>query len=120
MRRLGELEAAIMDVLWAAERPLTVRQTLGALRREPEPAYTTVMTVMDNLHRKGMATRERVGRAWAYRPAQAREEFDAASMASVLDAATDRQATLLRFIGKISPEEQVRLRELMDRMEEQR
>ncbi|MFC3495804.1 BlaI/MecI/CopY family transcriptional regulator [Glycomyces rhizosphaerae] len=120
MRRLGELEAAIMDVLWSASGPLTVREVLGALDRDPEPAYTTVMTVLDNLHRKGNVTRERAGRAWAYRPAQTREEFDAEAMAAVLESSTDRGATLLRFIGKISPEELARLRELMDTAEEPR
>ncbi|WP_112137101.1 BlaI/MecI/CopY family transcriptional regulator [Glycomyces dulcitolivorans] len=120
MRRLGELEAAVMDVLWAASGPLTVREVLGSLAREPEPAYTTVMTVLDNLHRKDNVTRERVGRAWAYRPAQTREEFDAEAMAAVLESASDRGATLLRFIDKISPEELARLRELMDAAEESR
>jgi predicted transcriptional regulator len=118
MRRLGELEAAVMEVLWSATGPATVREVLGALDRDPEPAYTTVMTVLDNLHRKGTVTRERAGRAWAYRPAQSREEFDADAMAAVLEASSDRGATLLHFIGKISPDELARLREVIDAAEE--
>jgi predicted transcriptional regulator len=118
MPRLGELEAAIMEVLWTAPDPVTVRDVLGVLERNPEPAYTTVMTVLDNLHRKGIVTRERVGRAWAYRPAQSREEFDADAMAAVLESSSDRNATLLRFIGKISPDELARLREVIDAAEE--
>ncbi|MEU5157739.1 BlaI/MecI/CopY family transcriptional regulator [Glycomyces sp. NPDC021274] len=117
MPRLGELEAAIMEVLWSASDPATVRKVLGALERDPEPAYTTVMTVLDNLHRKGIVTRERAGRAWAYRAAQSREEFDADAMAAVLESSADRSATLLRFIGKISPEELARLRETLDAAE---
>jgi predicted transcriptional regulator len=120
MPRLGELESAIMAVLWSASAPATVRDVLGALHRDPEPAYTTVMTVLDNLHRKGTVTRERVGRAWAYRPAQSREEYDADAMAAVLESSSDRSATLLRFIGKIDPEELARLREILDAAEEQR
>ena len=120
MRRLGELEAAVMDVLWSTAGPITVRETLGALDRDPEPAYTTVMTVLDNLHRKGMVTRERAGRAWAYRPTQSREEFDAEAMAAVLESAADRGTTLLRFIGKISPDELARLRALEDAAEDRR
>ncbi len=114
MRRLGELEAPIMEVLWAATGPVTVRGVLESLDREPEPAYTTVMTVLDNLHRKDIVTRERDGRAWAYRPALSREDFEAEAMASVLESSADRGATLLSFIGKISPDELARLRELMD------
>lgn len=120
MPRLGELEAAIMAVLWSTSDPATVRDVLGALDRDPEPAYTTVMTVLDNLHRKGTVTRERVGRAWAYRPTQSREEFDADAMAAVLESSSDRSATLLRFIGKIDPEELARLREILDAAEERR
>ena len=120
MPRLGELEAAIMAVLWSASDPATVRGVLGGLDRDPEPAYTTVMTVLDNLHRKGIVTRERVGRAWAYRPAQSREDFDADAMAAVLESSSDRSATLLRFIGKIDPEELARLRELLDAAEDRR
>lgn len=114
MRRLGELETVVMGVLWSAAGPVTVREVLRRLDRDPEPAYTTVMTVMDNLHRKGMVVRERDGRAWAYQPAQPREDFEAESMASVLESAADRDATLLSFIGRITPDELTRLRGLMD------
>lgn len=114
MARLGELEAAVMAVLWSASGPVTVREALKALGREPEPAYTTVMTVLDNLHRKGVVVRDRVGRAWAYEAAQSRAEFDAEAMAAVLETAADRDGTLLRFIGKIRPDELARLRALID------
>jgi predicted transcriptional regulator len=85
MRRLGELEAAIMEVLWSTSGPAAVREVLEALHRDPEPAYATVMTVLDNLHRKGNVTRERAVRAWVwvYRPSRSREEFEADAMASV-------------------------------------
>lgn len=109
-----------MDRLWSGEGAVAVRDVLDDLRKERAIAYTTVMTVLDNLHRKGIVTRERVGRAWAYRPAQSREEFDADAMAAVLESSSDRSATLLRFIGKISPEELARLRELLDAAEEHR
>jgi len=59
---LGELERAVMAQLWSADGPLTVRDVHDHLEREL--AYTTVMTVMDNLHRKGQLQRQRDGRAW--------------------------------------------------------
>ena len=55
-----------MDLLWSAERPLSVREAMDGLRPERELAYTTVMTVMDNLHRKRWLRRHRDGRAWRY------------------------------------------------------
>ena len=50
-------------------RPLSVRDVLDELRGERTLAYTTVMTVIDNLHRKGWLTRHQEGRAYLYRPA---------------------------------------------------
>src|SRR5260370_9542144 len=63
MRRFGELEAVIMDRLWEWGRPVLVREVVDALRDERGLAYTTVMTVMENLYRKGWLRRERDGRA---------------------------------------------------------
>ena len=53
MRQFGELEAVIMDRLWDWGRPVLVREVLDDLRKDRSLAYTTVMTVMENLHRKG-------------------------------------------------------------------
>jgi predicted transcriptional regulator len=54
----GELEATIMDRLWSRDAPATVRDVLNDLRRRREIAYTTVLTVMDNLYKKGWLRRE--------------------------------------------------------------
>lgn len=72
---LGSLESQIMDVLWAAEKPLTVRETLDALNQDRTPAlaYTTVLTVMSRLAEKGALTRTARGRGHAYAPAAADE-----------------------------------------------
>lgn len=113
MRQFGDLEAVVMDRLWALGRPATVREVLTGLDRDPAPAYTTVMTVMDNLHRKGVLDRHREGRAWAYRPVHTRAEHDAALMTGVLDASTDRTAALMKFVDAIDADELARLRELM-------
>lgn len=103
-----------MESLWSAPGPQTVRQVLGTLDRDPEPAYTTVMTVLDNLYRKDMTTRERQGRAWAYRPAQSRAEYDASRMAEVLDSSSDKEAVFLKFVDSISTDEIAQLRTLLD------
>src|SRR4026208_1590427 len=57
-----------MDRLWERGRPTLVREMVEDLREDRALAYTTVMTVMDNLHRKGWLRRERDGRAWRYEP----------------------------------------------------
>lgn len=114
MMRLGDLETAVMRWLWTRGEPATVREVLADLDREPPLAYTTVMTVMDNLHRKGLLSRERHGRAYRYRTVRSRAEHDAALMTEVLRASDDRHATLLKFVGSIEPAELERLRRLMD------
>ena len=53
MRQFGELEAVIMNRLWARDRPTLVREMMDDLQKDRQIAYTTVMTVMDNLYRKG-------------------------------------------------------------------
>ena len=68
MRQFGELEAVIMDRLWDWGRPALVRELVDDLHDDRPLAYTTVMTVMENLHRKGWLRRERDGRAWRYEP----------------------------------------------------
>jgi predicted transcriptional regulator len=84
---LGELEADIMAALWGNAQLITVRHVLTALQRPA--AYTTVMTVMDNLHRKGLLTRERRGRAYQYLPV----------------AANDHDAVFAHFVSQMTDEE---------------
>ncbi|MFC6706617.1 BlaI/MecI/CopY family transcriptional regulator [Flexivirga alba] len=72
MPRFGDLEAAIMDQVWALGDPVRVRDVLEELQRSPVPAYTTVQTVMDILFRKGWLTRRKHGRANLYAAAASR------------------------------------------------
>ncbi|WP_326549353.1 BlaI/MecI/CopY family transcriptional regulator [Micromonospora sp. NBC_01813] len=104
MTRLGELERAVMDVLWdrdPAAGPVTVRDVAEALQ-ERDLAYTTVMTVLDRLAGKGMVSRERAGRAWQYQPAASREAYIAQLMLDALDLAGSRDAALVRFARSVT------------------
>jgi predicted transcriptional regulator len=101
MRRFGELEAAIMDCLWARTQPASVRDVLGELHTGKQLAYTTVLTVLDNLHRKGVVTREMSGRAWLYQPAYSRDEHTARLLREVLGNSGDRQAALMHFVAEL-------------------
>lgn len=62
---LGDLEFKIMRILWDAQKPLDVRAVATALG--DERAYTTVMTTLHRLHKKGYLTQNRDGRAFFYR-----------------------------------------------------
>jgi predicted transcriptional regulator len=65
---LGPLESEIMDVIWDAARPISVREVVDRLNdgRKPKLAYTTVMTVMTRLADKGVLARRREGRGYVY------------------------------------------------------
>lgn len=78
----GELERHVMVLLWQAGEPLTVADVQEFLVRDL--AYTTVMTVLDRLAKKGLARRERRGRAWCYQPAEPQQVVLAREMAGLL------------------------------------
>lgn len=80
---LGRLERECMDVLWAGG-DFTVRDVQGRIDRPV--AYTTVMTTLDRLYKKGFVARvrARAGRAFIYTAAQSREQVEAAAAAGVL------------------------------------
>jgi predicted transcriptional regulator len=102
---LGDLEREVMQQLWDAPEPLTVRQVHERLSRSRDLAYTTVMTVLDRLAKKGVALRQKQDRAYLYAPAQSREEMTAALMLDALSAAPDgvRDAALAHFVGRLDP-----------------
>jgi predicted transcriptional regulator len=113
VREFGELESAIMDVVWGGDRPYLVREVRERLSYNRPVAYTTVMTVMNILHGKGVLCREKNGRAWRYWPAESREEHDARLMAEVLHSGGDQHITMLRFLERVSEEERESLRSAM-------
>jgi len=114
MRQLGELEAVIMDRLWEWGRPVLVREVVEDLRPSRPLAYTTVMTVMENLHRKGWLRRERDGRAWRYEPASSRSGYTAALMSDALGTSTDRRTALAHFVLQMSPHDVALLEQALD------
>ena len=102
-KSLGDLEREVMTQLWGAGEPLTVRQVHERVGHVRELAYTTVMTVLDRLAKKGLVTQERADRAYRYAPAQTREELTAAVMLDALSASPDRDAALAHFVGQLPP-----------------
>jgi predicted transcriptional regulator len=116
VNRLGDLERAIMDVLWDSNAPLTVREVSARLT-ERNLAHTTVMTVLDRLAKKGFAKRQRDGRAWRYCPAATRETYVAELMLTALEQTGDRTAALTRFAESVSGVEAEVLRDALEVLE---
>ncbi len=80
---LGELEGAIMDILWQRNKAM-VREVLDELNQTRSLAYTTVLTVMSRLVEKGLLTQHKIGRAHLYRPSMTREAYTAEAAGQVI------------------------------------
>jgi predicted transcriptional regulator len=114
VRGFGELEASIMNLLWSRGEPCTVREVHTDLQPQRELAYTTVLTVMDNLYKKGWLQRQPAGRAHRYTPTVSRGEYGARLMRDALTASGDVQQALLTFVGDLSPAEADAVRAALD------
>jgi predicted transcriptional regulator len=112
----GDLEAVIMDRVWDHDGPVTVRELFEELQAERVIAYTTVMTTMDNLHRKGWLARVKEGKAYRYTATASREEYSARLMREALDDGGDTQAVLSHFVAQMDGEESEALRAVMRRL----
>jgi predicted transcriptional regulator len=112
-RRLGELEAEVMDLAWSRDDWIGVNDLLAALKGR-QRAYTTVMTIVTRLCDKGLLERRRDGRGFVYRPALSREQVAAQALREVLADADDPQAVLAHFVKDLeaSPELLARLQAL--------
>lgn len=76
MRSLGSLESRIMDILWNAKSPIKGRAIYEEIRENRKIAYTTVMTVLERLTKKGLAIKELDrDRAYLFYPAVSRQKF---------------------------------------------
>jgi len=102
--RLGPLEARVLERLWAERGPATVRHVRAAF---PELAYTTLMTTLDRLYRKGVLIRRRRGRAFSYEPRCSRDELlgelasgRLADLLTLSGASTAMLSTLVRTVSR--------------------
>jgi len=110
-RAAGRLEDDILAVLWREGRPMSPADVQAALG--DVLAYTTVMTTLARLHRKGMATRVREGRGYLYSPSVDEAAHTAAAMSALLGRRQDRAAVLARFIEELPPEDEELLQRLL-------
>lgn len=117
---LGDLERDVMEAVWVRGEA-SVRLVLNALNQASgrERAYTTVMTVLTNLHRKGLVERKRHGRGYLYSPAMSREEYARARARQGVEALLHDygDAALVSFareVDRLDPDRRRALRRLAD------
>lgn len=114
-RRLGPLEGHLLRALWK-RGDATVRELLDA--GEVRSAYTTVMTTLDRLYKKGILERKADGRnrAFRYRPRQTQQDFYrslvGADLRRLLDSAPDPSAPVSFLVDEVSEHDAALLDEL--------
>jgi predicted transcriptional regulator len=116
VRGFGDLEAVIMDRVWEHAEPVTVRELHDELSAERVIAYTTVMSTMDNLHRKGWLNRVKEGKAYRYSASASREEYSARLMREALADGGDTEVVLSHFLAQIGGDESEALRSVLSKL----
>lgn len=107
----GMLEDEVLAVLWSVGRALTpaeVQLDLGG-----RLAYTTVMSTLARLHRKGLVSRESTGRGYSYIPTVDEAAHTAEAMAELLARRHDHAGVLARFVSSLTPEDEAVLQRLL-------
>lgn len=118
--QFGALELRVLEALWRRGGEVAVRD----LQHEfPASAYTTLMTTMDRLHRKGALERRKVGRAFVYRPSSSRQELESGLVTRALQPllqGVGAQPILSFFVEEVSRQDDRLLDELERLVREKR
>jgi predicted transcriptional regulator len=119
--RFGPLELRVLDALWSRQQSARVRDLQPDF---PDIAYTTLMTTLDRLHRKGLLDRVPHGRAFAYRPRVSRAELQTGAVTqalrSLVDSGSSLEAILSFFVDEVGTHDASALDELERLIRERR
>jgi len=112
---LGPLEQDVMDVVWRL-RDATVRDVHAELAEGREIAYTTVMTTMARLARKGLLLRDTADLAHRYRPGVSRDQYGRGAVGDVLAWLLERypEPAVAYLAGVVDELDDVTLEQLRD------
>lgn len=114
-RRLGDLEAELLRLLWKASEPVGARELMAELPG-PARAYTTVVTVLNRMIGKGLVERIGDGRRFCYKAAGDRDLLTAKAIEDLLVQADDRRAVIAHLVGAAADPDIVReLQEVIER-----
>lgn len=105
------LEDEVLAVLWTTDRPMTPAEVQAEL--DAPLAYTTVMSTLSRMHRKGLLSREPVKKGYAYAPTADEASYTAQAMTELLSRRHDRAGVLTRFVSSLGPEDEELLQRLL-------
>jgi predicted transcriptional regulator len=114
----GDLEDKVMEIVWKLKNATVneVREVLG----KDKFAYTTIMTILDRLYKKGILSRKKEGKGYRYYPLISKEEFEKQVAEKVISdmMKTNPSVAISAFEGvleDLSKEEIEKLRKLIER-----
>ena len=108
----GELETDVLRALWNLDRPASPSDVIDEM--DTDLAYTSIATILGRLCDKGLATRQRAGRAYEYAAASSEADLTAQRLRSVLDSTSDRQSALVGFAEALDPAEAAHLAAILN------
>ena len=115
-QEFGPLEVQVLEAIWREQKPATVKSLHPSF---PGCAYTTLMTTLDRLHKKGVLQRTKVGRAFSYEPrfdrAETERRLAARSIEGLLASGGSRSALeplLSCFVDAVSERDRLLLDDL--------
>ena len=111
---LGALEREVMAIVWNGGE-VNVRTACEQLASPA--AYTTVMTTMDRLFKKGLLARRKVGRAFVYRAAVSQHELEGAVASELVNSLIQREGEALPILSSLVDAVSDRDRALLDELE---
>jgi predicted transcriptional regulator len=119
---LGQLEAGVMDVVWDADGPVCVEDVRSALASSKEAAYTTIMTTLDRLYKKGFLSRERRGKAYYYSARVSQAELGVNVTKQVIDGLlkTFAEPAISYFVEALGDSDPAKLDSLADLIAQKR
>lgn len=108
----GELETDVLRALWSIARPASPSDVIDEMGTDL--AYTSIATILGRLCEKGLATRQRAGRAYEYAALSSEADLTAQRLRTILDGTSDRQSALAGFAEALDPADAAQLRALLD------
>ncbi|GGF50476.1 hypothetical protein GCM10011519_25540 [Marmoricola endophyticus] len=113
-RRRGDLERAVLRVLWEADEPVSATWVRDRFEDDDRPALTTVLTVLTRLVDKGAVERTGSARSQRFAPTRTEAQAAAGAMEAALATTADRPSALQEFAGRLDQTELRALRRALD------
>ncbi|MGF9964913.1 BlaI/MecI/CopY family transcriptional regulator [Bacillus rhizoplanae] len=118
---LGPLEIEVMKVIWS-RKEVTVQNVLTELNEKNKYAYTTIMTIMNRLDKKGILTRSKLGKGYVYKPRYSPNELIQQNSSEQVEHLLHNYGdiAITQFVDAIghNPDQLNKLKELIQKLEQ--